>query len=188
MIGEVAELRGGRAIVENELARLRRLSEPVPERVRIGAMIEVPAVAWQVDALLPFVDFVSIGSNDLLQFFFASDRSNPVLAGRYDPLSPGVLSMVGRIADRCDRAGVPVTLCGEMAGRPLEAMALIGVGLRHLSMPASAIGAVKAMVLSLDVDALKDRVGLQPEVLVGNPARTLRDDLVKFAHECGIAI
>jgi phosphotransferase system enzyme I (PtsP) len=117
-------------------------------------MMEVPSLYWQLPQLLTRVDFLSIGSNDLLQFFFACDRGNPEMAGRYDALSPSVLRFFRAIAAECEAANVPLSLCGDMGGRPLEAMALIGVGFRRLSMPFPAIGAVKAMVRSLDLPPL----------------------------------
>ena len=89
-------------------------------------MLEVPALAWQLPALLRRVDFLSVGSNDLIQFMFATDRGNPRLAQRYDVLSPSVLTLLRSIAEQCTAARVPVTVCGEMAGQPIEAMALAG--------------------------------------------------------------
>jgi phosphotransferase system enzyme I (PtsP) len=117
-------------------------------------MLEVPALVYQLTELLPLVHFVSIGSNDLLQFFYAVDRQHPRLSDRYDMLSVGFLRLVRDIVSACDGAGVPVSLCGEMAGRPLEAMALLGIGLRTISMPPTAIGPVKLMIRSLDLSTL----------------------------------
>ena len=147
-------------------------------------MIEVPALLWQLDALLPRVDFVSVGTNDLIQFFFASDRGNPRLADRYDPLSPPVLRMLAEIVAACARHRVPVSLCGEMAGQPLDAMALVGVGFRTLSMAPASIGAVKAVIRSLSLAAVEEFLA----VCVEQPSHSLRGKLRDFAADHGIAI
>jgi len=126
--------------------------------VHMGAMIEVPALLWQLDDLLPEVDFVSVGSNDLFQFLFAADRGNANVASRFDPLSLAGLRVLREIATSAERHNVPLTLCGELAGRPIEAMALIGLGYRSISMSAASIGPVKAMVLELDAEKLESYV------------------------------
>ena len=126
----------------------------LPDTVRIGVMLEVPSLYWQLPQLLRRVDFISVGSNDLMQFFYAADRGNPEMSERYDPLSPGMLSFLRAIARDCEAAQIPLTLCGDMASRPLEAMALLGIGYRRLSMPFPAIGPVKAMVRALDMSPL----------------------------------
>src|SRR5690606_8952744 len=118
-----------------------------PSKLRIGAMIEVPSLLYELDALMPHVDFVSVGSNDLLQFLFAADRSNAHVGHRYDPLSVSALRALRHVVRTGAVHGVPVTLCGEMAGRPLEAMALIGLGFRTISMAPASIGPVKTMIL-----------------------------------------
>ena len=118
-------------------------------------MIEVPSVLWQLDALFKKVDFVSIGSNDLTQFLYASDRGHPRLSDRYDCLSPAVLRVIRFIVETARAHNVPVNLCGEMAGRPVEAMALIGLGLRSISMAPAAVGPVKSMLLACDCTKLE---------------------------------
>jgi phosphotransferase system enzyme I (PtsP) len=121
-------------------------------------MIEVPSLLWQLDGLAPLVDFISVGSNDLHQFMTASDRGNIMVAGRFDPLSRPFLRALRQIVEAAAATGLPVTLCGEMAGNPLAAMALIGLGYRSLSMSAAAIGPVKAMTLALDAGKVADRI------------------------------
>ncbi|MDP4823591.1 MAG: peptidase, partial [Aestuariivirgaceae bacterium] len=155
-----------------------------PASLKIGTMIEVPSLMWQLDQLLPETDFVSVGSNDLVQFLFAADRGHPRLAQRYDTLSPPVLNVLRDIALKTTRHEVPLTLCGEMAGRPLEAMALMGVGLTSISMNPASIGPVKAMLLALDVGKLE--AFLLPRLASG--ARSLREDLQAFAAENGIPV
>ena len=147
-------------------------------------MLEVPALAFQLGSLLTMVDFISVGSNDLAQFLFASDRGNPRLGGRYDVLSPPMLNFLKLIVDRARERGVPVTVCGEMAGRPLEAMALIGLGFRSLSMPPAAIGPVKQMVLGLSAE----RVSELMRSLLDQTDHSLREQLRQFAINESVAI
>ena len=122
----------------------------LPKQILFGAMLEVPSLAEMLDQLLPRIDFLSIGTNDLTQFLFAADRSDPRLAQRYDWLSPAILRFLKRVIDAARAADVPVRICGEMAGRPLEAMALIGLGAENFSITPAGVGPVKAMVRSLD--------------------------------------
>ena len=124
MVSEVAEFDAARELVNREWQAAGR--EPLPTALKVGAMLEVPSLYFQLSALLQRVDFLSIGSNDLLQFLFASDRGNPLVGERYDTLSPALLNFLRDVIRQCDQAGVPVSICGEMAGAPLEAMVLIG--------------------------------------------------------------
>lgn len=184
MIAEVSELAQARAILDMEVERARQRGGRLPDRIRVGTMLEVPALAWQLDSLLGQVDFISIGSNDLAQFLFASDRGNPRISERYDSLSWAMLGFIGDVVKRCGAAGVPVSVCGEMAGKPLEAMALIGIGIRCLSMGAPSIGPVKAMVRSLDTRLLADYM----ETLARRSDRGIRHKLRSFALDHDIAI
>jgi phosphotransferase system enzyme I (PtsP) len=184
MVADVAEFRQARQILEVERRRLDRLGRPLPEAIRVGTMLEVPALAYQLPALLPLVDFISIGSNDLLQFFFAADRGNPKVSGRYDILSPAALKLLKGINDACTQADVPVSLCGEMAGRPLEAMTLIGLGFRSISMNAVSIGPVKAMLRGLNVGDFRAYI----DRLIDGPDRTLRGKIESFARDHGVRI
>ena len=151
MITEVAEFQAAKVLLDREF-----ISEGGNVYVRAGAMLEVPSLLFQLPQLLEQVDFLSIGSNDLMQFLFATDRGNPKLSDRYDTLSPAALTMLKGIAVQCLRTDTPVTVCGEMAGQPLEAMALIGLGFRRLSMASPGIGPVKEMARSLNVANLSD--------------------------------
>lgn len=184
MIAEVAEFDAAKAILDMERQRLDREGRPPPSRVRVGAMIEVPSIVWQLPVLLRRVDFLSVGSNDLMQYLFAADRGDPRLANRYDALSPAMLGVLRQIVTSCDEAGVPVSICGEMAGRPLEAMTLIGLGFRSLSMSPPAMGAVKSMVRSLEVGPLRDYLAGQ----FGKSGHSLREKLRGFARDHGVAI
>ena len=184
MVAQVAEFEAARRILDLELSRLAAQGGPTPDSLDVGVMFEVPALAWQLPALLARVDFVSVGSNDLQQFLFASDRGNAQLAGRYDVLSPTMLTMLRGLIEAGDARGVPFSLCGEMAGRPLEAMALIGLGFRALSMPSPAIGPVKTMVRSLDVASLRRFLA----GLLDRPVPSLREHLRAFARDHDVAI
>jgi phosphotransferase system, enzyme I, PtsP len=167
-----------------ELDRAKRRGLTIPERLRVGVMFEVPALAWQLDSLLPHVDFLSVGTNDLLQFLFAADRGNSRLAGRYDSLSPALLRLLHFVVEKTRPAGVDLAVCGEMAGRPVEALALLAVGVRTLSMSPGAIGPVKAMIRSLDLD---DATGFMSSAL-SQPDRPLRETLRLFAADHAIEI
>ena len=155
MISEPWEFVEAKNLVEGQRKLLARQGHALPETVRYGAMIEVPALIETLDTLLPLTDFVSVGTNDLTQFLFAADRANPRLADRYDWLSPAILRVLRRIVRAADAANVPVTVCGEMGGRPLEALALLALGVESLSITPAGIGPVKAMVRSADLGAFK---------------------------------
>jgi len=179
MIADVSEFKTARGVVDREVDRLTRMGSPMPEKILVGTMLEVPSLAWQLDTLLPLADFVSIGSSDLLQFFFAFDRNNPALAGRYDVFAPSALGFIKSIIDKCHQYETPVSLCGEMAGSPLVAMALVGLGLRSLSVPASAVGPIKTTIRSLDVGALEDYLG----TLFGSADHSVQGKLREFAQD-----
>ena len=184
MIAEVEEFRFARRLLELELERHRGTGQPLPVSVRAGAMLEVPALLFQLDQLVQEVDFLSVGTNDLVQFLFASDRSSHRMSERYDVLSPVVLRLLRQVAERCREADVPLSLCGEMAGRPLDAMALVGVGLRQLSMAPPCVGPVKAMIRSADAAVLADFVSH----LATLRQASVRADLRAFASDHGIAL
>lgn len=182
MIAEIAEFDQARALLDLEIERERNRGRPVPEVLRVGTMLEVPALFWQLPALCARADFISVGSNDLLQFLFASDRGNAHLADRYDPLSPPVLTFLGALVDQCYNLGKPAFICGDIASRPLEAMALVGLGFRSLSMPAAAIGPIKDIIRRLEVAAL----GRYLRSLMQLPDHSVREKLRLYAQERGI--
>ena len=147
-------------------------------------MLEVPSLAEMLDQLLPRVDFISIGTNDLTQFLFAADRSDPRLAQRYDWLSPAILRFLKRVLDASRAAGVPARICGEMGGRPLEAMALIGIGAENFSITPAGVGPVKAMVRSLDAAAVRARL----DQLLAKPPKDMRKALSEWARRHSVTI
>ena len=184
MITEVTEFNSAKELLEREERYLKHHGHGVPSRILLGAMIEVPALLWQLDALMEQVDFVSVGSNDLLQFLWACDRGNARMAGRFDPLSPAVLRALREIVERAKAHGKPVELCGELAGRALEAMALIGIGFRSISMSPASIGPVKAMILGLDIAALE----AQMKPLLDSNIPSLRQALTQFAQSRNVPV
>jgi phosphotransferase system enzyme I (PtsP) len=184
MVSEPWEYEEARALFEEQVAWARKAHRKLPARIEFGAMLEVPSLAEMLDQLLPRVDFLSIGTNDLTQFLFAADRSDPRLAQRYDWLSPAILRFLKRVLDASREAGVPVRICGEMAGRPLEAMALVGVGADSFSITPAAVGPVKAMVRSLDAGATRARL----EQLLARPPRDMRKALTDWARRHGVTI
>jgi phosphotransferase system enzyme I (PtsP) len=158
MVTEISEIRQARDIIDREVRHLSKFAHHLPTSLKLGAMLEVPALLWQLDELMNAVDFVSVGSNDLFQFVTASDRGHSMMAGRFDPMAPAFLRVLRQIADAGHRNHTPVTLCGELAGRPISAMALVALGFRSISMAPAAIGPVKAMLLELDAGALRARI------------------------------
>ncbi|MCW1429584.1 phosphoenolpyruvate--protein phosphotransferase [Novosphingobium sp. JCM 18896] len=155
MISEPWEFDAAKTVFEGQLSFLKARKKQLPEAIRYGAMLEVPALAEQLDVLAPKLSFLSIGTNDLTQFLFAADRSNPKLAERYDWLSPSILRFIRRTIGSLEGHAVDLTVCGEMGGRQLEALALLGVGIRRLSITPAAIGPIKELVRKIDLGAIK---------------------------------
>jgi phosphotransferase system enzyme I (PtsP) len=184
MVSEPWEFDQARALFEAQHAWLSSRGRKLPAEVRYGAMLEVPALAEVLDMLLPRLDFLSIGTNDLTQFLFAADRAHPKLALRYDWLSPAILRFLKRVNDEASAAGVPVAVCGEMGGRPLEAMALIGLGIDRLSITPAAVGPIKAMVRSLDRAALIAHMA----GLIAQPPERFRESLEQWAREHSVEL
>jgi phosphotransferase system enzyme I (PtsP) len=186
MVSAVEEFDRARHIVERELTHLRRHGHDLPERVLVGVMLEVPALLFQLEELFAKVDFASVGSNDLVQFLFAADRGNPRVADRFDSLSPASLRALKLIADAAARHGKPVTLCGEIASHPLEALALAAIGYRKLSVSPASFGPVKAMLLELDLGAASAIVA--PLLADGAAQGSVRARLKAFAEAAGLPL
>jgi len=184
MIATVDEFRAARELVDVECAWAKRRGRALPALLRVGAMIECPSLLWHLDALLPLTDFVSIGTNDLFQYMFAADRTNPLVSERYDPLSPPALRALAEIQKKCADTGTPVSVCGELAGKPLEAFALLTLGYTRLSAPAGGVGPVKRMILSADLGAA--RRGMAN--LLGSSAGSIRGELESLARKLNVTI
>jgi phosphotransferase system enzyme I (PtsP) len=185
MIATLEEYETAKSLVERELDQLRRHGHLVPSELKLGVMIEVPSLLWQLDEICPRVDFLSVGSNDLVQYLYAADRENKRMANRYDVLSPPILRALKLIADKASATKTPLTLCGEIGGRPLEAMALLAIGYRDLSMSPASIGPVKAMVLATDLGKLEPFVN---KLIAAGGHLSLRHALREFAEHHHIPV
>src|SRR5208337_5248402 len=157
-----------------------------PRSVRLGVMVEVPSLLWQIDEIARHADFLSVGSNDLMQYLYAVDRDNRRVANRFDPLSVGFLRALRAIAQAGARAGTPVTLCGEIGGRSLEAMALMAIGYRDLSMSATSIGPVKAMTLTMRIHDVAREV--EEMLIEGREEASLRAPLQALAERFNVRL
>jgi phosphotransferase system enzyme I (PtsP) len=182
MVATVEEFRAARDLLDAEAARIR----PTPEILEAGTMLEVPALLYQLPCLLAEADFISVGTNDLLQFLFAADRGTPELADRYDVLSAPVLELLERLASACAEAGVPLSICGEAASRPLDALAFAAIGVTTLSMSGNAILPVKALLAAADLTTL--RPVLRELRRAGAAGGSIRDPLTSWAREHGLPV
>ena len=186
MVTIVDEFIEARALFDREIARAQKLGEELPKKIEVGVMLETPSLAWQISAVCDHADFVSVGANDLMQFFFAADRDNARVSDRYDVLHPAALSIMKFVADGCERNGKQASVCGAIAGRALEAITLVALGYTTLSMPVTGIGPVKSAILKLD--AAKLRTKLEPHIRIDSRSSTLRDIVREFCMEEGIPI
>lgn len=184
MVATVAEFTAARALIRREQELAVERKQAGPTRVLVGAMVEVPSILFQLEELLPETDFISVGSNDLLQYLFAADRSNAMVAGRYDPLSMASLRALRLVRRAADKHNVPLTMCGEMGGGTLDAMALIGLGYRSISMAPAAIGPVKTMLLALDAGHISRLIASEIEAGdCGGMRGKLRDYAIRHGIE-----
>lgn len=184
MITDVSEMKRCRSLVEKEQKRLVDFSGISPKSVDLGCMIEVPSLVYQLPQLAQYVDFLSIGTNDLMQFFYACDRGNPKLTGRYDILSPPALRFIHQIVVEANQYGIPLSVCGEAGGRPVEMMALIGLGIRRLSVTATAIGPIKRVIRQINLSQIEAFV---KEKMASHDI-SIRDSLKHFAKDHGIEL
>ena len=186
MVTTVDEMIQARALFDREIDRAKNLDLELPKKLEVGVMLETPSLAWQVSAVCDHADFVSVGANDLMQFFFAADRDNARVSDRYDPLNPAALSVLKFIVDRCRHNNTPVSVCGEIAGRPIEAVTLAAIGYRTLSMSVTGIGPVKAALLKLDADDLARTI--EPHMNVESRLTSLRDIVKDYCTRNAIPI
>jgi phosphotransferase system enzyme I (PtsP) len=184
MVGEPWEFDAAKAIFDSQIAFLRQQKKQMPEAIRYGVMLEVPSLAEQLDLIAPKISFLSIGTNDLTQFLFAADRSNPKLAERYDWLSPSILRFLHRAVKTVRDYPVSVTVCGEMGGRQLEAMALLGLGICRLSITPASVGPIKQMVRQLDIAKLQEAMA----GWLSAPTSDMRATLAQWAADNGISL
>jgi phosphotransferase system enzyme I (PtsP) len=186
MVATTCEFIAARDICLREAEFLEKHDYPTPSELHLGVMVEVPSLLWQLDEICDLADFLSVGSNDLTQYLFAADRDNKRVADRFDSLCAPNLRALKSIVDAADRYGKPVTLCGEMGGRPLEALALAAIGYRGLSMTPSSIGPVKAAIRSIDLNVL--RAFLTPMIEKPVHAGSIRRELQAFAEAHGVPL
>ena len=178
MISDAAEFYTARDMLLKERDRLAAMGYAAPSDLKIGLMLEVPSLAFAPDALFETSDFVSVGGNDLMQFFFAADRENERVSQRYDMLNPSFLDFLAEVARRCQRAGTRLSFCGEAAGRPVEAVALAALGFHELSLRSASIGPVKQALLDIDLKKAREAI----EFAKSEGLSSARDALTKLIH------
>jgi phosphotransferase system enzyme I (PtsP) len=184
MVSEPWEFDAAKAVFDRQLAYLRQRKRQLPEAIRYGVMLEVPSLAEMIDQLISRVSFISIGTNDLTQFLFAADRANPMLAERYDWLSPAILRFLRRVVQGTTGHPVQLGVCGEMGGRRLEALALLGIGIRRLSITPAAVGPIKELVRQVDTT----EIGPAMSAWLANPPPNMRQALLQWAEQHGIDV
>jgi phosphotransferase system enzyme I (PtsP) len=186
MVTDAWEFRQTRLVVNKEVERMRHAGQPVPSKLELGAMIEVPSLLWELDQVLPEADFVSIGSNDLVMFLTAADRGNKRVAKSYDPIALPRLRALKHIVDMAKRYNVPLTMCGELAGRTVEALALLSIGMTKLSMSPPSIGPIKEMILGTELTPIRNSVSAA--LLEGAHGPSIRELLLDWAGRQGLVI
>jgi phosphotransferase system enzyme I (PtsP) len=181
MVTETFEFKLTKQVICKEVERLKRAGLPAPSKLEVGAMVEVPSLLFELDQIMPEADFVSIGSNDLVQFLTAADRANPRVSKAYDPIALPRLRAIRLVVDAAARHGKPVTMCGELAGKPIEALALMAIGMTRLSMGPASIGPIKEMILNLDLKPIQAAVS--EALSIGANGHTIRALLTEWASK-----
>ena len=175
-IAQFEEFRASHRIFHEELEREVARGRARPEHVQIGAMLETPSIAFAPDQFFQMTDFISIGGNDLKQFFFAADRENERVRRRYDTLNVSFLTFIEQIVRRCDETNTPVSFCGEDAGRPIEAMCFAAMGLRSLSMRPASVGPVKHLIRRVDLGEARQVI----DRARGSGVQSVRGDVMEW--------
>lgn len=184
MISNLSEFEEAKETLMLEYEKVKKNTDKLPAKMNVGLMIEVPSVVFQLDEILEQADFVSVGTNDLAQFFFACDRGNPRLSERYDVLSAPFLRLMGTIIKKANKHKVYCSVCGEMASVPVEAFALIGLGYRNLSSSGATYGRVKSMIRTINVAEVEDYM----TQLLNSTGKTLRPQIYAYANDHGVEI
>jgi phosphotransferase system enzyme I (PtsP) len=184
MVSEPWEFDAAKAVFDKQLEFLKQTRHTLPEAIRYGVMLEVPSLAETLDLLIPKLSFISVGTNDLTQFLFAADRANPKLAERYDWVSPAILRFLRRVVAATVGQPVQLGVCGEMGGRRLEALALMGIGIKRLSITPAAVGPIKELVRKVDTK----EIGQAMANWLASPPPDLRAELQKWAEEREIEV
>ncbi len=178
------EIDDARALLDLEIERAKRSGAELPKAIKIGAMIETPAAAWRADLIAQKVDFLSVGGNDLAQFYFAADRDSERVQRRYDPMNPGFMSFLKTCVEKAAKTQTPLAYCGEQAADPVTAAAFIGLGVRSFSAPATSVGPFRRMTRSLDAG----RIAAWLDERLPQPFETLRPQFTKFLKDSGVAL
>lgn len=179
-----AEVDEIRELLDREIDRAQRRGKDLPKSIKVGAMIETPSSAWRAELIAEKVDFLSIGGNDLAQFYFAADRDSERVQRRYDPMNPGFLSFLRSAVERVEKTGTPLSYCGEQTTDAVTAAALIGVGVKQFSVPAAFVGPFRRLVRSLDVKKLADWLSEHQSA----PVATLRPAFGEFLNQNGAVL
>lgn len=172
MLSQISEIRATLRHIEEVKAQLREENIPFAQKIELGGMIEVPATAIAVAKFLGHLDFISIGTNDLIQYTMAIDRNDDSVSHLYDPLHPAVLQLIGMVIATADRMGKPVSMCGEMAGDPTLSRLLLGLGLRNYSMLPIQLLKVKQQLLTTDLATVRPLV---ERMLAAEESEQMRD-------------
>jgi phosphoenolpyruvate-protein kinase (PTS system EI component) len=192
MVSTVEELWGAKELIEQVRRRIQLTDDEAPAAVPVGAMIEVPAAVLTLDQLAREVDFLCVGTNDLIQYLLAVDRGNPQVAHLFQPLHPSILQCLSRIAVTASRLNKPVRICGEMSSNPFFAVLFLGMGYDQLSMNPRFIPAIRRLVRSVTVRAAREIVERAmvlataqaiADLLIGEVSRFVKMDLTPFVRE-----
>ena len=175
-VAEFEEFRTARQMVLDEIERERRLGHKLPGAIEIGTMLETPSLAFAPREFFEMTDFISIGGNDLKQFFFAADRENEAVRRRYDMLNASFLHFLCQIVERCAETGTGLSFCGEDAGRPVEALCLAAIGFRTLSMRPASVGPVKHLIRRVDLNELRHVIDAE----CASGVASVRDGVVRW--------
>ena len=184
MIAEFDELMQAKKLLSKEISRMKKFNKLLPKKISIGSMLEIPSLIWQFDILLPEVDFISVGSNDLMQFLFAADRGNSAIVDRYSILKPSALRFLKQAVDKCNEYRVPIHICGDISGKFSYVLALLGLGFRSFSLTPADIGPIKKIVRSLHLGDLEKFMNSQ----LKTDLLTIENNLLLYAEQNNIIL
>ena len=184
MIAEFDELMQAKELLSKEISRMKKFNKLLPKKISIGSMLEIPSLIWQFDILLPEVDFISVGSNDLMQFLFAADRGNSAIVDRYSILKPSALRFLKQAVDKCNEYRVPIHICGDISGKFSYVLALLGLGFRSFSLTPADIGPIKKIVRSLHLGDLEKFMNSQ----LKTDLLTIENNLLLYAEQNNIIL
>ncbi len=184
MVCSVEEFIQSRALVDAEIEWAKKFGRETPSKLEVGAMVETPSFALSISSLKGKADFLSVGTNDLMQFFFAADRENKLVSERYDLISRPALSLMKHVVDSANKADIPISICGEAAGRPLEMVVLACLGYRRLSMQGARIGPIKKLIRGMEFAKISQEV----QLLIDSGKPNLRKEILKIIQQSGLQV